>query len=379
MKIKFKCGLCGKKQILALTDPNKVYLIGAKKPDSSFPKQLDAELCAVSPKRGEALISGIQAHIKYKDNQWRIYDGIPKEYDENIAPDKKKNPFSIFGTFIKRNKEFSLISRTSGIELKKNDSIFFVPSPYSKNKYIQSWSKELPEDILNLWRSTPKSKAKLFEGFKYTGKVIDDTKTITPAMSRFSKNVKINGENINYCTAIDIVGFTNITKEEQPIVISEFNHILDRLLKDCRDYICIPVGDGIYLNLLGRRESHDEHVKFALDFIENLRKVNESRVKPWHVRIALTHGYDTVMTVKLADTEMVNVYGNCINTTARLLSNDDKKESEQSFGAIVVGTTTHQEIHNMEYYKLNFSQEPGTIIDKHKKEHYYYIYKRKIK
>ena len=379
MKIKFQCGLCGKKQVLALSDPNRVYLIGAKKPDSSYPKHLDIELCAVSPQKGEAFISGIQAHIKYKDNQWRIYDGIPKEYDENISPDKKKNPSSIFGTFIKRDKEYFLAGNNSGIELKKNDSIFFVPSPHSKNKYLQSWSKELPEDILNLWQSTPKSKAKLFDGFKFTGRVTDDTRIITPAMSRFSENVKINGENINYCVAIDIVGFTNITKEEQPIVISEFNHILDSLLKKRRDYICIPVGDGIYLNLLGRRESHDEHMKFALDFVENLRKVNESRVKPWHVRIALTHGYDTVMTVKLADTEMVNVYGNCINTTARLLVNDNKKDSEQSFGAIVVGTTTHQEIHNMEYYKLNFSQESGTIIDKHKKEHYYYIYKRKIK
>jgi hypothetical protein len=73
------------------------------------------------------------------------------------------------------------------------------------------------------------------------------------------------------------------------------------------------------------------------------------------------------MTLKVAEFRKVNVYGNCINTTARLLSGGPAKKAGDTGDEIIVGTTTHQEIHNMEFYKENFRQEPATIVDKHNK------------
>lgn len=377
MKIKFECGLCRKSQVLNLTNPNRIYLIGAKRTSSDFPRRLDIELCSTSA-GGQTAISGIQAHIKYRDNKWRIFDGVPQEYDEDIPYEKKKNPASYLGTFLKREKRYILIGSGTGLELLKDDCIYFVPSKFGKNKFIQFWEQSLPDDIRAVWQKEEKSKAKLFDGFKYFGKVIDDKNIPFPGITgKFSDNVKINGENLNYCVAIDITGYTNIIKEDQPIVISEFNSILDSLLSRHKDYISIPVGDGIYTCFLGARETHDVHFRFALDFIDRLKEVNKSRDKKWHVRIALTHGYDRVMTIKIADIEMVNVYGNCINTTSRLLSEKIERKIPQDDDEIIAGTTTHQEIHNMEFYKENFKQESATIIDKHKKEHHCFIYTRK--
>jgi len=104
--------------------------------------------------------------------------------------------------------------------------------------------------------------------------------------------------------------------------------------------------------------------------------VNKYREKKWQVKIALTHGYDMVMTLKIADAQRLNVYGNCINTTARLLAGGPARKSGKGGEEIIVGVTTHQEIHNMEFYKENFKQEPATIVDKHNKEHHCFIYER---
>ncbi len=375
MKIKFACGLCNKEQVLELTDPNHIYLIGSRRPDSDYPRRLDVDLCGRTAE-GEAMISPIQAHIKYRDNKWAVFDGVPQEYDETIPCDKKKNPQSFYGTFLRRSKQYILISNETGSELLKDDVIYFVPSRHSNNKYIQLWMQSLPDGKLETWGKEEKTKARLFDGFKYTGKVTDD-KTVLPGIDGiFSPNVKINGENMNYCVAIDIAAYTNIIKEEQPIVISEFNSILDGILSRHKDYISILVGDGIYICFLGPRESHDVHFRFALDFLDRLKEVNAAREKKWQVKVALTHGYDRVMTVKLADVQTLNVYGNCINTTARLLSGSPARKAAHQADEIIVGVTTHQEIHNMEFYKENFKQEPAVIIDKHDKEHHSFIYKR---
>lgn len=359
-----------------MSDPNHIYLVGSRRPGVDFPRRLDIDLCSVGP-AGETMLSGIQAHIKYRDNKWTLFDGVPQEYDENIPHDKKKAPGSFYGTFLRRDKQYILISNETGSEFLKGDVIYFVPSRFGNNRYIQLWMQSLPDDRLETWGKEEKTKVKLYDGFKYTGKVIEDK--ITPLQGiagKFSGNVKINGENINYCAAIDIVGYTNIIKEEQPIVISEFNSILDSLLSRQKDFISILVGDGIYICFLGPRESHDVHFRFVLDFLDKLREVNEYREKKWQVKVALTHGYDRVMTVKMADVQTLNVYGNCINTTSRLLTGSPARKTGHAEDEIIVGVTTHQEIHNMEFYKENFKQEPATIIDKHNKEHHSFIYKR---
>jgi hypothetical protein len=376
MKIKFTCGLCKKEQSLDLADLNHIYLIGARRPGADYPGRLDVNLCPETAEGGVP-ISDIQAHIKYRDNKWKLYDGVPMEYDETIPYDKKKTPKSFFGTFLRRNKQYILISNETGSELVKDDMIYFVPSRFNNNKSIQLWSRALSGDQLAKWEKEAKTKAKLFDGFKFCGRVIEDKKTALPDLAAgLSDKVKINGENINYCVAIDIVGYTNIIKEEQPIVISEFNSILDGLLSRQKDYISILVGDGIYICLLGVRESHDMHFRLALDFLDKLREVNKYREKKWQVKIALTHGYDMVMTLKIADAQRLNVYGNCINTTARLLAGGPARKSGKGGEEIIVGVTTHQEIHNMEFYKENFKQEPATIVDKHNKEHHCFIYER---
>ena len=138
----------------------------------------------------------------------------------------------------------------------------------------------------------------------------------------------------------------------------------------------ILVGDGAYVCFLGPRENEDINFEFAVKFLNYLHKYNlqnkAKKVQPWSVRLAVNNGKDLLAKVNVADQMCLNVYGNTITVTARLMSHA-KSDGDD----IIVGIPFHQNFNNKKYYKTKFKQEAMETTDNHGVKHHYYIYKQK--
>jgi hypothetical protein len=377
MNLIFSCGICGKQENLELKDKNKTYIIG-RDIDG-----LDIHLCSDE----KSTLSRIQAHIKWDRNSWRIFDGWPPETISKQGSQMAK-PASMAGTFLKRNGEIRMLQYGVGEEMRTGDTVFFVVTAKSDRASINTWLKTAGTDALALFYKYDgfvfPADVEHYEGFKYKV-VISSDEEITETKSG-SQNLyapKSTTQNLepgkiyyNACVAFDIRLSTEADLETQRNYwIPQFNSIFDELLVKYSNYLLILVGDGAYVCFMGERENEDVNFTFANKFIERLHIINaenrKKKVQEWKVRVAVNNGKDLLSQVNIAGQKSLNVYGNTITITSRLMSHA-KSEGDE----IIVGIPFHQEFNNKKYYKSNFQQSPGETVDKNGVLHHYYIYKK---
>jgi len=376
MILEFFCGVCGKKEILELKDKNKVYLIGR-----DF-EGLDIKLCPDE----KSTLSRIQAHIKWDKNAWRIFDGLPPE---NILKQTTKiqKPNSFAGTFIKRGIDYRLLPYGSGEEIRPDDNIFFVITVKASRTIMEKWVKQAGVDAQAAFYKydgfTFPEDCEYYEGFKYKARVLSEEEQVSKTKTsnifvplNFTKALEPGKEHYNSCLGIDIRSSTEVDLETQrDIWIPQFNNILNKLLLNCKNYILILLGDGVYICFLGDREEQDINFQFALKFLVELKKANLENSKKkfplWSVRTAVNNGKDLLAEVNIAGQKSLNVYGNTITTTARLMSFAKSEKDD-----IICSIIFHQNFSNKKFYKTNFLQMPLDVIDSHGVRHFYYVYKK---
>lgn len=376
MILEFCCGVCGQMEILELKDKNKTYLIGR-----DF-ESLDIKLCPDE----KSTLSRIQAHIKWEKNAWRIFDGLPPE---NILKQTTKiqKPSSFAGTFIKRAGEYRMLPYGSGEEMRPGDIVFFVITVKAPRNIMEKWIKQSGIDAQAAFYKydgfTFPEDAEYYDGFKYKVRILSEEEQVSKTKIsnifiplNFSKVLESGKEHFNSCLGIDIRASTEADLETQrDYWIPQFNTILNKLLLNYKDYILILLGDGAYLCFLGDREEQDINFQFALKFLAELKKVNvensKKRLPLWSVRTAVNNGKDLLVEVNIAGQKSLNVYGNTITTTARLLSFAKSEKDD-----IICSIIFHQNFSNKKFYKTNFLQMPLDVIDSHGIRHFYYVYKK---
>lgn len=376
MILEFFCGICGKKEILELKDKNKIYLIGR-----DF-EGLDIKLCPDE----KSTLSRIQAHIKWEKNAWRIFDGLPLD---NILKRtiKIKNPASFAGTFIKRSGEYKLLPYGVGEEIRSGDNIFFVVTVKTPRSIMEKWIKQADVDAQAAFYKYDgfvfPGDIEYYDGFKYKIRVLSEEEEISKTKIsnifmpiNFSKVFEPGKEYYNSCLGIDIRASTEADLETQrDCWIPQFNSILDKLLINYKDYLVILLGDGAYICFLGDREELDVNFQFALQFLTELKKVNmensKKNIPAWSIRTAVNNGKDLLAEVNIAGQKSLNIYGNTITTTARLMSFAKSEKDD-----IICSIIFHQNFGNKKFYKNNFLQMPLDVIDSHGVRHFYYVYKK---
>jgi hypothetical protein len=377
MKLVFYCGVCGKQETLELKDKNKTYLIGRDL------EGLDVKLCMDE----KSTISRIQAHIKWDRNTWRVFDGWPPETISKQGI-KLQKPSSFGGTFIKRTAEIRMLPYGTGEELREGDTVYFVPTSKAERSVTDKWIKQAGADAQAAFYKYngfifPEDD-EYYDGFKYKFKVLPEeeaggkigaSSNIFTAPN-FSKGLQVGKEHYNSCVGLDIRASTEADLETQrDYWIPQFNNILNELLPEMHDYLLILLGDGAYICFLGEREDADINFTFATRFLDRLAAVNlenrKKKIPEWRIRLAVNNGRDRLAQVDIAGQKSLNVYGNTITITSRLMSHA-KSESEE----IIVGIPFHQEFNNKKYYKTNFMQTPHETVDKNGVLHHYYIYKK---
>jgi hypothetical protein len=376
LKLTFYCGICGKQETLELKDKNKTYIIG-RDIDG-----LDVKLCSDE----KSTLSRIQAHVKWDRNNWRIFDGWPPE---NVSKQETKitRPSSMAGTFMKRSTEIRMMQYGTGEELRPGDTVFFVVTAKSDRTSINTWLKTAGSDALAVFYKYdgfvfPEDAAH-YEGFKYKVTIADDGQQDTQAGSQNLYATKDLAQVLepgkiyyNACVSLDIRSSTEADLETQRNHwIPQFNSIFNDLLVNYSNYLLILVGDGAYVCFLGDREDEDVNFTFAVKFMEKLHLINaenrRKKIKEWKIRIAVNNGKDLLAQVDVAGQKSLNVYGNTITITSRLMSHARSEGDE-----IIVGIPFHQEFNNKKYYKTNFQQTPGETVDKNGVLHHYYTYKK---
>ena len=378
MKLTFSCGVCGKQETLELSDKNKTYIIG-RDIDG-----LDVKLCSDK----KSTLSRIQAHVKWDRNNWRIFDGWPPE---NISKQETKisKPASMAGTFMKRSTETRMMQYGVGEELRQGDIVYFVVTAKADRASINTWLKTAGTDALAVYYKYDgfifPEDAEHYEGFKYKVTIDAEERQDTQAGSKnlyatkgLARELEPGKIYYNACVSLDIRSSTEADLETQRNHwIPQFNSIFNDLLVNYSNYLLILVGDGAYVCFLGDRDDEDVNFKFAVKFIEKLHLLNaenkKKKIKEWKIRIAVNNGKDLLSQVDVAGQKSLNVYGNTITITSRLMSHA-KSEGDE----IIVGIPFHQEFNNKKYYKANYQQTPGETVDKNGVLHHYYIYKRII-
>ncbi|MBP7791454.1 MAG: hypothetical protein KA120_00125 [Candidatus Goldbacteria bacterium] len=376
MILEFCCGVCGKKEIIELKDKNKTYLIGR-----DF-EGLDVKLCPDE----KSILSRIQAYIKWEKNAWRIFDGLPPE---NVFKQTTKiqKPDSFAGTFIKRGGEYKLLSYGAGEEIRPEDTIFFVITVKADRNIMEKWIKQAGIDAQAAFYKydgfTFPGDSEYYEGFKYKVRILSgEEETSKNKVSNvfiplnFSKVLETGKEHFNSCLGIDIRASTETDLETQrDYWIPQFNSILNKLLLNYKDYILILLGDGAYLCFLGNREEQDINFQFALKFLMEMKKANvenvKKRIPQWNARTAVNNGMDLLAEVNIAGQKSLNVYGNTITTTARLMSFAKSEKDD-----IICSVIFHQNFGNKKFYKTGFLQIPMDVIDSHGVRYFYYVYKK---
>jgi|DewCreStandDraft_4_1066084.scaffolds.fasta_scaffold16937_5 hypothetical protein len=376
MLLEFYCGVCGKKEILELKDKNHIYLIGR-----DF-EGLDIKLCPDE----KSTLSRIQAHIKWDKNAWRIFDGLPPE---NILKQTTKiqKSSSFAGTFVKRGTEFRLLPYGTGEEIRPGDTMFFVITVKANRSVMEKWMKQAGIDAQAAFYKYDGfaflEDVEYYEGFKYKVRVLSEEEQVSKTKTsniftplNFSKQLETGKEHYNACLGIDIRGSTEAALEiQRDYWIPQFNSILNKLLADYTDYLLILLGDGAYICFLGERQDQDINFQFALKFISELKKVNavnkNKNIPLWGIRTAVNNGRDLLAEVNIAGQRSLNVYGNTIITTARLMSFGKSEKDD-----IICSILFHQNFGNRKFYKENFLQMPLDVIDSHGVRHFYYVYKK---
>ncbi|MCE5300502.1 MAG: hypothetical protein LLG37_06490 [Spirochaetia bacterium] len=361
---------------MELNDKNRVYLIGRDI------EGLDIKLCPDE----KSTLSRIQAHIKYDKNAWRLFDGMPTE---NIGRQAVKisKPSSFAGSFIKRGSEFRFIPYGTGEELREGDQAYFVATGKTERNVLAKWLNRAGTDAQAAFYKYNsfnfKTDAANFDGFKYKLRVLSDAEQAAKMRANnmlvpvnFSKDFEIGKEHLNYCLGLDIRGSTGADLETQrDYWIPQFNAILNELLPAYSDYLLILLGDGAYISFLGQRDHQDVNFEFAMKFLDRMHVYNADNRKKgipeWSIRLAVNMGKDRLAHVTIAGLNSLNVYGNAITTTSRLMSYGKSQGDE-----IIVGIPFHQEFNNFKYYKTNFSQTMDETTDKNNVRHSYYVYKK---
>jgi hypothetical protein len=376
MKLIFSCGVCGKEETLELKDRNKTYIIGRDM------EGLDVKLCADE----KNTLSRIQAHIKWDKNGWRIFDGWTPESISKLGAGLQK-PSSFAGTFIKRSSEYRLIPYGPGEELREGDTVLFVATGKADRTAIAKWINQAGTDAQAAFYKFnsfvfPEDR-EYYEGFKYKFKVLTASEDATRIQANnifmpenFSKELETGKEQYNSCCALDMRGSTITDLDTlRDHWIPQFNSILSQLLVNYKDYLLILVGDGAYVCFLGNRNEEDINFTFATKFLDRLMVVNadnrRKKVAEWKIRLAVNNGKDLLAEVDIAGQKSLNVYGNTITTTARLMSFVKSNPNE-----IIVGIPFHQEFNNKKIYKSNYRQTPGQAVDKNGFTHHYYLYEK---
>jgi len=376
MKLAFYCGVCGKQETIELKDKNKTYLIGRDL------ESLDIKLCTDE----KSTLSRIQGHIKWDKNAWRIFDGWPPDTLSKQSPSIQK-PGSFGGTYIKRPDEYKLLPYGTGEELRQGDTVYFVATNKADRIAVNKWLQRAGSDAVAAFYKYngfifPED-AEYYDGFKYKFHVVSDEEDANRVRanniflpSNFTKVLEPGKEYFNSCLGLDIRSSTEADLETQrEYWIPQFNQILDELLTNYSDYLLILLGDGAYVCFLGDRNEADINFTFAMKFFDRLNKVNEEnkkrKVSPWKIRVAVNNGKDLLSQVNVAGLKSLNVYGNTITITARLMAYAKSEGNE-----IIVGVPFHQEFNNKKYYKSNFQQIAMEVTDPHGVKHHYYIYKR---
>lgn len=376
MKLVFSCGVCGKQETLELKDKNKTYLIGRDL------EGLDVKLCTDE----KSTLSRIQAHIKWDRNAWRIFDGwAPDSISRNDVKLQKSNSFA--GSFIKRADEVRLMPYGVGEELREGDSVYFVATIKADKTAVNTWIKQAGTDAQAAFYKYDgfmfKEDAEYYDGFKYRLTVVTDEEQAAKMRAgnifvplNFSKTLETGKTHHNSCLGLDIRSSTEADLETQRNYwIPQFNRILNELLANYSDYLLILVGDGAYICFLGAREDEDVNFGFAVKFLDRLRLFNTANKKKnipeWKVRLAVNNGKDLLAQVDIAGQKSLNVYGNTITVTARLMAYG-KSEGDD----IIVGIPFHQEFNNKKYYKSNFTQKEMEVTDNHGVKHHYYLYSK---
>ncbi len=376
MKLSFNCGVCGKEETLILSDKNKTYVIGR-----DF-EALDIKFCTDE----KNTISRIQAHIKWDKNGWRIFDGWSPESISKVGTSIQK-PNSFAGTFIKRSSEYRLIPYGTGEELREGDTVFFVATGKADRTALSKWLNQAGTDAQAAFYKYNsfvfKEDAEYYEGFKYRMRVLTDEEQQAKVRSNnifipanFSKDLETGKPHYNSCVGLDIRSSTTADLETQrDFWIPQLNSILNQLLVNYTDYLLILLGDGAYICFLGNRNEEDINFTFATKFLDRLAVVNadnrRKKVPEWKIRLAVNNGKDLLAQVDIAGMKSLNVYGNTITTTARLMAYAKSAPDE-----IIVGIPFHQEFNNQKFYKTLYSQVPGQAEDKNGVLHHFYIYKK---
>ena len=376
MKLVFSCGLCDKRETIFLTDKTRTYLIGRDLDN------LDVTLCPDE----KGILSRIQAHIRWDKSAWKISDGWPPD---NISKNQLhlNKPASFGGTFIKRGDDIRNVAYGNAEEIKAGDIILFVATIKARSA-AERYIRQAPADVQAAFYKYDgfvlPSDGPYFDGFKYKCEVSmpENEARIRPS-NMFAPTV--TGELLpgreypNSCIGLDIRSSTTVDLETQrDHWIPQFNAILGELLKDYRDFLLILLGDGAYVCFLGNREDADVNFTFGLKFADRLKSMNisnkSSKIPEWQVRIGVNNGKDKLEKVSIAGQETLNVYGNCITTTARLMAH--AKSTEKEF---IVWVPFHQEFNNKKFYKNNFDQAQREAVDKNGVKHLYYLYSAKQK
>jgi hypothetical protein len=376
LKLSFSCGVCGKQEDLELEDKNRTYTIGRDM------EGLDIKLCSDE----KHTLSRIQAHIKWDKNAWRIFDGWSPESASKQDSIIQK-PSSFGGTFIKRSSEYRVLTYGTGEELREGDNIFFVVTGKADRSAIAKWINQAGTDAQAAFYKFnsfvfPEDR-EYFEGFKYKFRVMSDEEQAAKMRSsnifvpfNFSKELEIGKDHFNSCCGLDIRSSTTADLETQrDFWIPQFNSILNQLLTNYKDYLLILLGDGAYVCFLGNRNEEDINFTFATKFLDRLAVVNadnrRKKIPEWKIRLAVNNGKDLLARVDIAGMKSLNVYGNTITSTARLMAYAKSEPDD-----IIAGIPFHQEFNNQKFYKTLYSQVPGQVEDKNKVLHNYYLYRK---
>jgi hypothetical protein len=378
MKLVFSCGVCGKQETVELKDKSRTYLIGRDM------EGLDVKLCTDE----KSTLSRIQAHIKWDRNAWRIFDGwAPDSSARGDAKLQKSNSFA--GSFIKRADETRLLPYGAGEEIRPEDIVYFVASVKANRRAVDQWVKQAGPDAQAAFYKYDgfvfREDAEYYDGFKYRMTVQPEEEQAAKMLNsnifiplNFSKALETGKTHMNSCLGLDIRSSTEADLETQrEYWIPQFNRIISELLPGHKDYLLILVGDGAYVCFLGDRPDEDVNFSFAMKFLEKLKLINadnrKKNIPGWKVRLAVNNGKDLLSLVEIAGQKSLNVYGNAITETARLMAHAKSGGDE-----IIVGIPFHQEFNNKKYYKSNFIQTPGEVTDSHGVKHHYYIYKKGV-
>jgi hypothetical protein len=252
---------------------------------------------------------------------------------------------------------------------------------------VNTWLKTAGADALAVYYKYDgfifSADSEHYDGFKYKAAVAatEEAESKSGSQNLFASAAmaqKLEPGKIYYnaCVALDIRSSTEADLETQRNHwIPQFNSIFNDLLVKYSNYLLILVGDGAYVCFLGDRENEDVNFTFATQFVEKLHLINaenrKKKIKEWKVRLAVNNGKDLLAQVEIAGQKSLNVYGNTITITSRLMSHA-KSEGDE----IIVGIPFHQEFNNKKYYKTNFQQSPGETVDKNGVLHHYYIYRK---